>query len=616
MHSPTLPAKWRSIVETVDYAFQPIVNIHTGVCFGHEALLRQVDKAGFDAIDAFFDAAADDGVLHAVDMALRNLAVGKYAARFAAAGTKLFFNLDNRVLNARDVIPGGTHAILTRYGLSSDRLCFEISERHELRDFSISEKVISHYRRQGYNIAADDCGNGFSGFKLLYYLEPEFTKIDRFFIQEMATDSKKRMIAASIVNIAHLMGSTVVAEGVETEKEFYSCREIGCDLIQGYLIQRPTLDMNTLLRVYEDIASLAGRDKRGRSRKDISRIQDNMIVIPPVTTAHDIHHVLKEFQSDKDRTFVPVVNGNHEPLGAIRERDLKEFTYSRFGQELLQNPAYGKNINRFLIKFPVADIHTPVEKILEIYTQKDDLEGIILVDNLQYAGFLSAQSLLKVLNEKNLATARDQNPLSRLPGNTVIHEYVSTALGDLDREFTLVYFDFDNFKPFNDSFGFRHGDRVILLFADILKSFQQRTPAFIGHVGGDDFFLGGNAGDCGLTIASIQALTTAFKKSVESFYDLESIRRGYILGCDRSGRKCEIPLLTVSAVVVELCSSRDQAYSPEEIGSLIACLKKKAKANTSKLCVTRIGGVPVPDDHPFWASFEISPKNAPAPHVH
>lgn len=69
---------------------------------------------------------------------------------------------------------------------------------------------------------------------------------------------------------------------------------------------------------------------------------------------------------------------------------------------------------------------------------------------MRYAGFLSASSLLKIINEKNIETARDQNPLSGLPGNTVIYEYVSNAMEDL-KSFHFVYFDFDHFKAYNDT---------------------------------------------------------------------------------------------------------------------------------------------------------------------
>ena len=75
----------------------------------------------------------------------------------------------------------------------------------------------------------------------------------------------------------------------------------------------------------------------------------------------------------------------------------------------------------------MAEIHTPIEKILEIYSLNENIEGIIITNNQKYLGFLSAQSLLKVLNDKNLAIARDLNPLTKLPGNTLIHEYVTAG---------------------------------------------------------------------------------------------------------------------------------------------------------------------------------------------
>ena len=97
--------------------------------------------------------------------------------------------------------------------------------------------------------------------------------------------------------------------------------------------------------------------------------------------------------------------------------------------------------------------------------------------------------MLKILNEKKLALARDQNPLSNLPGNNSIFDYVFQALRDINNVYALIYFDFDNFKAYNDTCGFRQGDRVILLFSELLKSRSLSRDRFIGHVGGDDFFM-------------------------------------------------------------------------------------------------------------------------------
>ncbi|MFH2057769.1 MAG: EAL domain-containing protein [Pseudomonadota bacterium] len=229
---------WLSRLSKIDYAFQPIVNIHTGNTFGFEALLRFHKEAGFLSIDNLFDQACQDELLHQVDLSLRQKVFSKFAKFKHNQRIKLFYNLDNRLFNSKDFTPGKTAGLLKEYGYALDNICFEISEKHQFHDNIDISKIMDLYRSQGYKIAVDDCGTGFSGFQMLYYTEPDYIKIDRFFIQNMENDPKKRLVVSTIVNFAHFMGSLVIAEGVETRNEYSLCKEIGCDLIQGYFIQR------------------------------------------------------------------------------------------------------------------------------------------------------------------------------------------------------------------------------------------------------------------------------------------------------------------------------------------------------------------------------------------
>lgn len=583
----TLSDIWLDRIFHIDYAFQPIVNIHSGVCYGYEALLRNQEKAGFSSISDFFDAADADHALYAIDLYLRERAIGKFSQLNWNKQVKLFFNIDNRVLNSGDYKPGNTLNQLKFANLSQDALCFEISERHEIQHNNKIEAVLNNYRTQGFKIAVDDCGAGFAGLKLLYYTRPDYIKIDRFFIQDITDDLYKRIFVSSLVNLAHILGSIVIAEGVETVKEYYSCRNIGCDLIQGYLVQRPTVDMTKLLLCYEHIKMLSEEEQRKENTGDKKLIDTQMENIRPIFSNANVSDVFKTFKSSQHRSFFPVVNRNMEPLGIISDKSFKNYTFSRFGTELLQNPSIGKNLNRFITKYPIADIHTPVEKILEIYTQNEQIEGIIIVENLKYKGFLNARSLLNVLNEKNLAIARDQNPLTKLPGNTLIHKYVSEAILETDWVHYFIYFDFDNFKPYNDTYGFRQGDRVILLFSEILKSRAQSLYGFAGHVGGDDFFMGVKGIDLKKLYAKVQKLIGRFKNDVISFYDPEAIEKGCILAKDRQGQKTCFPLLTVSAVILELPAHRSIIFSVEEIAKKMAQLKKKAKSSPENTCVVR-----------------------------
>ena len=315
---------WISRLRLIDYAFQPIVNIHTGRAFGFEALLRNHELAGFATIDQLFDEAYCQGVLHQVDLVLRKKALAKFSVFKLESHIKLFFNLDNRLLNSEDYSPGNTLKTLENYGYCRDDVCFEISEKHEICNSEDASNTLSAYRSQGFKIAVDDCGAGFSGLQLLYYAKPDYIKIDRFFIQNLANDPQKRLLVSTIVNLAHIMGCLVMAEGVETCDEYNSCRDMGCDMVQGYYIQRPTLDIGELKQRYPRIKQLSLNDRRTGNSKDRTLITEQINPILPVYCNCDMATLFEKFRAE-ETSFFPVVNRYGEPMGIVRERSFKEF---------------------------------------------------------------------------------------------------------------------------------------------------------------------------------------------------------------------------------------------------------------------------------------------------
>jgi diguanylate cyclase (GGDEF)-like protein len=594
--------EWQARLVPIDFAFQPIVNIHTGACFGFEALMRNIEEAGFNSIADVFDTVNQDHMLHQVDLFLRRKALNKYIQIEGYQFTKLFYNLDNRLFDSVDYQPGNTCKTLAEMGIPMANICFEISERHELDNVKEKAEILNQYRQQGYKIAVDDCGTGFSGLQILYYTKPDYIKIDRFFIKDIENDPEKRLLVSMIVNIAHIMGSIVIAEGVETIQEYYSCKSIGCDLLQGFLVHKPELDVSKLRLNYNCINLLRRIDRRNKTVGDKSLIKAEIKYIDPVQYQTDLLEVFEIFRSNKVDQFIPVINEHEEPMGVIRELAIKDFAYSKYGRSLLENKSFQKKISDHLSKFAVADIHSTVEKILEIYSMNEEMEGILIVDNMKYTGFLSAHSMLKILNEKNLAIARDQNPLSKLPGNTMIYAYVSNALQDFNLTYHLIYFDFDNFKAYNDKYGFRFGDRIILLFAEILKKKMQASHMFIGHVGGDDFFAGISGVSTFEAIDTAKQIASEFESNVKGFYDEDAMKSGFIMGKDRNGKKKKMPLLTVSTVLIELPAMIHRIYSPEEVSNFIANLKKEAKRSPDRLKFASIQDF-------SWQHSEISQPN-------
>ena len=569
--------------EEVRFAFQPIINPYTGHLYGVEALMRGQEDLDFTSIHAFFDFSFRMGILQEVEVLLRGRAMKQFSALDLGPSVRLFLNIDNRVLLTDDHRAIDTVEAARAANLAPARVTLEVSERHQIdRDASNTETLAQIYRRRQFRIAIDDFGTGFAGLKLLYDQNPDYIKIDRFFISGIETDRMKKLFVSQIVSLAQTLGITVIAEGVETEKELLTCKEMGCNLIQGYFIERPLIMGADLRGAYPRVRDL----RKGETDR---RFIDQELSMPaPIRNSSDIMATFEHFRENKNMTFFPVVDDMDEPLGIIREEDLKDFTYSRYGKDLLANVSYKRHLNEFIRPCPVADIHDNAERVLEKYSLSGTQEGIIVVENLRYVGFLTAASLLQVVNEKHLAMARDANPLSKLPGNHMVVEYVTDLVGDDETEAVIAYFDFDNFKPFNDTYGFRQGDRAILLFAELLKKSFIADGAFLGHIGGDDFFAGWRGIGLDQARERLEDLRESFRHQVETFYDKDARDAGGIVTKDRSGVERTFPLLTVSVAVMHLKPGR-AGITPDDLAQQIAVTKKESKRAGDGIAVGTVG---------------------------
>lgn len=581
----SLPARWEAMLIGLDHAFQPIVNSHSGVCFGYEALLRNVDRYGFDSIQGFFDACEDAGVLSEMEAALHEKAIVKFSRLPHAERVKLFLNVDNRVIDLLPLPGRPLDQILSKAGLSRSGIVFEISERLPVRQDQEMMQSLERIKGQGLNIAIDDFGVGYSGLQLLYRVEPDYIKVDRYFIAGIQEDTRKRFLLAHIVDIARLLGIVVIAEGVETEREFLVCKELGCDLIQGYLVQHPAREIADLRIHYEDITVLSARERR-RKTSDYQFIKDNLEIIEAIPVDTPMLSVLQKFSDRPRSTYFPVVDTMGVPLGVVREADVKYFVYSRFGRDLLSNRSFTVTLGQIVSNCPVVDINSRAEKILEVFSVDNPAQCAIVTEDMHYVGTLDAQSLLGILTEKNLTQARDQNPLTRMAGNTLIEEFVSEALMDTAEDYIFAYFDFDYFKPFNDRYGFRTGDRAILMFSEIVRR-TLRGACFLGHIGGDDFFAGFRAADPEAALAAVVHAQRQFAHEITSLYDAEARTAGSIMGEDRSGNARSFPLMRVSAAVVRVPAKRG-IRSTDEVVRLMTSLKKDAKQAADNLAVVTL----------------------------
>ena len=569
---------WNQIIDKLDYAFQPIIHSHTGKLYAVEALITNVQNiSGLNAIDDLFNMAFNDDYLYELDLQLREKAIKKFSD-IKIEDLKLFYNLDNRIIYNKTFSYGNTSKILKKYKLNKSVICFELSEKGTAIEQNALSTMIQRYKEEGFSIAIDDFGIGVSGLKLLYFSEAQIIKLDRFFISNIDQDSKKKLFCSSIIEMAHIMGMQVIAEGIETIKEFYTCKDIGADFIQGYLVQKPTIETNEIKSIYNNIVTLINDDKRNNPNATI----DEEFIEPIIALCIDssLYELFIHFKESTKNNFVPIVDKYDNFLGIIYEADIKKISYSQYGLALAQNKTFSSSLIKYIKPSLCVEISWGIDKILEMYNQNSkDALGIFITQSNKYRGFINLNSLLTLSYKRNIEIATNQNPLTKLPGNNQIEKFIEKTLKGNQKDIThIIYFDFNDFKPFNDIYGFRLGDRAILIFSELL---QKRYPkdSFIAHIGGDDFFVGLRNHEFKKVFDLTNKVQIEFKNSVENLYSKKDKEKGLLIAKDRFNIERSFNLLSVSSAIIEINPNSNIS----NFDSTLNVLKKASKGSTKPI---------------------------------
>lgn len=223
----------------ITMAFQPIVDAAAGTIFAHEALVRGTEGQGAGWVLG----QVNDQNRYAFDQACRVKAIELAAA--LGIGERLSVNfLPNAVYQPETCIRA-TLGAARRTGFPIDRILFEVTEAERVDDVAHLRRILTEYKRQGFTTAIDDFGAGFSGLNLLADYQPDFVKIDMQLTRGIDADRIRRTIVGSILAVCREIGVNAIAEGVETEAEGRTLREMGIDLLQGYFFAKPSFEAVT-----------------------------------------------------------------------------------------------------------------------------------------------------------------------------------------------------------------------------------------------------------------------------------------------------------------------------------------------------------------------------------
>lgn len=216
-------------LKDLSLAAQPIVRARDGSLFGRELLLRSSSPR-------LPDPAA---VLEAAERLGRVKDVGRIVRRLAAAvaipsGTSLFVNVHSLELEDEEL-----HSRLAPLTGSAKDIVLEVTERGRIDAVSDLGGRIARLRALGYRIAVDDFGAGYAALNSFASLRPDVAKLDMALVRGVDHDPYRRRLVSSVTSMCRDLGILVVAEGIETQAERATLVELGCDLLQGFLIGMP-----------------------------------------------------------------------------------------------------------------------------------------------------------------------------------------------------------------------------------------------------------------------------------------------------------------------------------------------------------------------------------------
>lgn len=223
--------------EDFELHYQPILDLRSGVVTGFEALIRWNHPIrGMVSPAEFIPIAEETGLI---------VVMGEWALRKACQEASAWPEDIEIAVNLSPVqfkgaqLVGVVQAALTASGLAPGRLELEVTESVLLEDSDATLAILHQLHALGVRIALDDFGTGYSSLSYLRSFPFDKLKIDRSFICDVDTDNDAAVIVGAVVTIGEGLGMTIVAEGVETEKQLAKVRDQGCGKVQGYFFSRP-----------------------------------------------------------------------------------------------------------------------------------------------------------------------------------------------------------------------------------------------------------------------------------------------------------------------------------------------------------------------------------------
>ena len=426
-------------------------------------------------------------------------------------------------------------------------------------------------RRLGCGLAADALTCPRSEKLLWSVLGPEFVIVEDGVLEGFDPNRLRISRQAELIAATVARGRRVIALGIDSLALLKVLQEMQVPCAAGDFIGKAvTVPTHTLSAaahkaIAEKVLGQVSQPSVG------GHVLEKMLQrTAPVTPETPADIVFAMFEHSPDLRAIAVVK-NDTPIGLLVRYDMVDNMARPFRHEL-----YGrKPCTRFMDQEPLTvDVRLPLSELSEILVRAHPrhlVSGFIITDAGRYLGIGSVQDLVREVTSMQMDAAKYANPLTQLPGNVPINQHIDNLLA-VGVPCVIAYGDLDHFKPFNDVYGYVHGDDVIRLTARILAEVCDAEKDFIGHIGGDDFVLVFRSEDWQ---ARCERALRLFGEEILGFFSRDDIERGGYLTENRKGEMEFHSMTSLSIGVAEVKPGIFRSHL--EVSVVAAEVKKKAK---------------------------------------
>jgi diguanylate cyclase (GGDEF)-like protein/PAS domain S-box-containing protein len=584
--------------------YQPKIDVKDMKLTGVEALVRwQRPGEGVIPPDRFIAVAEENGMI---------VRLGEWILWEACRQNKAWqdeglpptivsVNISARQLRENAFVEQVTRT-LEETGLEPRYLELELTESVVMDDSDQIVQKLTRLKQLGIGISVDDFGTGYSSLSYLKHLPIDTIKVDRSFVRDIVHDPDDKAIVEAVIAMGHALGLNVIAEGVETQEQLEFLRGQSCNEAQGYYFSKPLEPdhlAHFLRRHSPETPPLPAQPRPLLRRPSLSTtplrlasplapgetqttgephcIGDISLPVPPAHPGDNLSIVLKRFQAEKGLLVLPVVDSGSVVGILNRSTFLEEHVIGMHGFAIQIN--HSKKMRDLMTPVPlILEASTPIEEAARAIQGVEDrvrVDNVCVASDATYLGIIDVNRFIGAITEINLSLAKGANPLTGLPGNESIQREINVRLSS-GRPFDIAYIDVDNFKPYNDYYGFQRGDTVIKTLGEIITAATGGSSAgsagFSGHIGGDDFIV---ITEPHQSSGVASRIIRSFEERLPLLHGNDDHDAGCYVATNRKGEKETFPLLSLSIGIVNTLQTPVSSYG--QLASLATEIKRLAK---------------------------------------